>query len=319
MSIPRLVAMNLLVPFMVLGANEVPAQGYPNKPIRIITAGAGGGSDIIARPIASAISGPLGQQIIIDNRPTVQGVQSLITSPPDGYHLQVGGNSIWISPLLQNVPWDVPRDFSSVSLLVREVLVAAVHPSVPVKSIKELIALARAKPGELNYASGALGGPSHLGAELVKHMAGVNMVGIAYKSNGLAVTSVISGETQLTITDAGLVMPHAKSGKLRALAVSSAEPSALVPGLPTIAASGVPGYESGASYAMFAPAKTPVPIINRLNQEIVRVLNREDVKEKLFSLGTEVVGNSPQQLAVVMKSEMTRMGKLIRDAGIKAE
>ena len=317
MSIPRLVAMNLLVPFMVLGANEVPAQGYPNKPIRIITAGAGGGSDIIARLIASAISGPLGQQIIIDNRPTVQGVQSLITSPPDGYHLQVGGNSIWISPLLQNVPWDVPRDFSSVSLLVREVLVAAVHPSVPVKSIKELIALAKAKPGELNYASGALGGPSHLGVELVKHMAGVNMVGIAYKSNGLAVTSVISGETQLTITDAGLVMPHAKSGKLRALAVTSAQPSSLTPGLPTVAATGLPGYEFVGSTAMFAPGKTPPAIISRVNQEVVRAINRADMKEKFLNAGVEAVGSSPEELAATIKSDIAKLGKLIKDAGIK--
>ena len=319
MLLSRFAGGMLAVGVMLMGAGGVSGQAYPNKPLRIVTSEPGGANDVIARLVAQGISGPLGQPVIVENRVPVIAIDTVAKAPPEGYTLIVAASTFWIGPLLVKTSYDPVRDFSPISITNRAPNVLVVNPSSPVKSVKELIALAKARPGELNYGSTGAGSSSHLAGELFKVMAGVNIVRIAYKGSAPALIALIAGDLHLMFPAAGGVGPHVKSGKLRALAVSSAEPSALVPGLPTIAASGVPGYESGASYAMFAPAKTPVPIINRLNQEIVRVLNREDVKEKLFSLGTEVVGNSPQQLAVVMKSEMTRMGKLIRDAGIKAE
>jgi len=190
-----------------------------------------------------------------------------------------------------------------------------VHPSLPVKSVKELVALARARPGELNYSSSQAGGSGHLAVELFKSMAGVNIVWVPYKGTAAAVTGLVDGEAQLTITDMGLVMPHATSGRLRALAVTSATPSALAPQLPTVAAA-LPGYESVGRTAMFAPAKTSAAIINRLNQEVERLLAREDVKEKVANAGSEVAGSSPEQLASIIKSDIARTSKLIKDAGI---
>ena len=302
---------------MLLCAGMVSGQDYPNKPIRIITGGAGGGSDFAARLVAQGITGPLGQPVIVDNRATLPAIDAAAKAPPDGYTLYVGGGSLWIFPLLNKVTYDVVRDFSPIALLVREVNVVAVNPSVAAKSIKELIALAKAKPGALNYAMNIAGGPAHLGAELFKSLAGVNIVGVAYKSNAAGVTAVIGGEVQLLISDASELMPHVKSGRLRALAVTSAEPSAMAPGLPTVAASGLPGYESSGMTEIMAPAKTPGPIINRLNQEIARHLNTAEIKERFFSAGAEVVASSPEQLAAIIKSDIAKWGKLIKDAGIK--
>ena len=302
---------------MLLCAGMVSGQDYPNKPIRIITGGAGGGSDFAARLVAQGITGPLGQPVIVDNRATLPAIDAAAKAPPDGYTLYVGGASLWIFPLLNKVTYDVVRDFSPIALLVREVNVVAVNPSVAAKSVKELIALAKAKPGALNYAMNIAGGPAHLGAELFKSLAGVNIVGVAYKSNAAGVTAVIGGEVQLLISDASELMPHVKSGRLRALAVTSAEPSAMAPGLPTVAASGLPGYESSGMTEIMAPAKTPGPIINRLNQEIARHLNTAEIKERFFSAGAEVVASSPEQLAAIIKSDIAKWGKLIKDAGIK--
>ncbi|OFW16756.1 MAG: hypothetical protein A3H27_02280 [Acidobacteria bacterium RIFCSPLOWO2_02_FULL_59_13] len=302
---------------MLLCAGMVSGQDYPNKPIRIITGGAGGGSDFAARLVAQGITGPLGQPVIVDNRATLPAIDAAAKAPPDGYTLYVGGGSLWIFPLLNKVTYDVVRDFSPIALLVREVNVVAVNPSVAAKSIKELIALAKAKPGALNYAMNIAGGPAHLGAELFKSLAGVNIVGVAYKSNAAGVTAVIGGEVQLLISDASELMPHVKSGRLRALAVTSAEPSAMAPGLATVAASGLPGYESSGMTEIMAPAKTPGPIINRLNQEIARHLNTAEIKERFFSAGAEVVASSPEQLAAIIKSDIAKWGKLIKDAGIK--
>jgi tripartite-type tricarboxylate transporter receptor subunit TctC len=190
---------------------------------------------------------------------------------------------------------------------------------MPIKSIKELVALAKAKPGELDYASSAIGGTPHLAVELFKHMAGVNIVRIPYKGSAPALIGLMAGEAHMTITDIGLAAPHAKSGKLRALAVTSAQPSTLAPGLPTVTASGVPGYEAIGMTGMFAPARTPAAIINRLNQEILRMLNQPEVKERFLNSGVEPVGSSPEQFAAAVKSDIDKLGKLIRDAGIKSE
>ena len=230
------------------------------------------------------------------------------------------GSSFYLVPfLVKAASWDPVKDFSAVTLAGTAPIIVLVHPSLPVKSIKELIALAQAKPGTLNYASGGTGGSLHLPVELFKSMTGVNIVRIDYKGTPPAVLAVLTGEVQLTFSPAGGAAPYLKSGKLRALAVTSAEPSALAPGVPTIAASGLPGFEALTLTSVFAPPKTPTTIINRLNQEIVRTLNQPDVKEKFLNVGVEVVGSSPQVLASTIKSEMTKWGKLISDLGIKPE
>ena len=270
-------------------------QAYPNKVIRIITAPAGGGSDFIARELSQGMSGPLGQQIIAENRGNgVLAGEAAIKSPPDGYTLTVQGGAFWISPLLRKTPFDPIADFAPISLVVREVNVVAVHPALPVKNIKELIALAKSRPGDLNYSIQAIGSTSHLATELFSSMAGIKMVHIAYQGNAPAITAVISGEVQLVIIDAGLLMPFVKSGRLKALGATSLEPSALVPGMPTVASQGLPGYESIGMTALFAAGKPPAAIIDRLNQEVVRLLSRQDIKERFLKTGVEIVGSSPK-------------------------
>ena len=316
----RLILEMLCGALLLLVGNVVLGQDFPTKPIRIVTAAVGGGNDFQARIIAPGISGPLGHPVIVENRTSgIIAAEVVAKAPPDGYTLHVAGGALWLTPLLRQSPYDVVRDFSPIIQTVREVFVVAVHPSLPVKSIKELIALAKAKPGELNYASDTTGARSHLSAEIFKSMAGVKIERIAYKGGATAITALLGGEVHVAIFDAVLIMPLAKSGKLRALAVTSASPSALVPGLPTVASAGLTGYDSVGMTGFFAPAKTPAPIINRLNMEISRVLNLPDVKEKFVNSSLEIIGGSPEQLAAAVKLDMSTMGKAIKDAGIKVE
>ena len=310
-----LVVANLLI----VCAGVVSGQTYPNAPIRIVTAPAGGGSDFIARTMAQGMSGPLGQQMIIDNRAGAAIGETAAKAAPDGYTIMVQGASLWILPLLQKTPWDVVRDFATISLISRQVNQFVVHPSVPVKNIKELIALAKSRPGELNYGSTIPGGVQHLASELFKSMAGINMVWVPYKGGASAMTALMSGEVQVLALDVGLVAPHVKWGKMRALAVTSATPTALAPGVPTVAESGVPGYELVGYTALWAPAKTPEAIIRRINQEAVRVLSQPDVRERLLNAGEEIVASTPEQFAATLKAEIAKMSKVIKDAGIKIE
>jgi len=305
------------VGLMILGAGAVFGQDYPNKPIRIITAVAGGGSDFIARLIGQEISGQMGQPVIVDNRGSAILAAALVSkAPPDGYTLLVSGSLLWITPLLRKVPYDTVTDFSPISQLSREVYVITVHPSIPAKTVKELIALAKAKPGELNYSSATAGGDIHLALELLKSMAGINIVGVPYKGGAAAMTALISGEVQVMALDAGLVAPHVKMGEMRALAVTSATPSALAPGLPTVSAAGVPGYELVGSTGIWAPARTSAAIVNRLHQAIVRVLGRPNSTERLLGAGEEIIASSPEQFAGTIRSEIIKMSKVIKDAGI---
>ena len=315
----RFVAGILSIGLMVPGTAVVFGQTYPSKPIRIVTGSVGGGSDFASRQIGQEISGPLGQPVIVENRASLIATETVARAPPDGYTLLVGGASVWHTPQFQKRNYDVVRDFSPLSLMTREVFVLVVHPSLPVKSVREVIALAKARPGELNFSTGLSGGTTHLAAELFKSLAGVNIVGVPYKGTAPAVAALISGEAQITINEAGLMAPHVKSGRVRALAVTSATPSALVPGLPTVAASGVPGYEWVGMTHIMAPANTPAAIINRLNREIVRALNKADVKERYLNAGAEVVGSTPEEFAAVIRSDMARIAKVIKDARIQVQ
>ena len=317
-SIARLISIGI----MLLGASVAFSQDYPNKPIRIVAAQAGGTGDIVARLVARGLSGGLGQQVIVENRggSVVIHAQIVAKALPDGYTLTLYGSSFWIGPLMRNnTPYDVVRDFSPIALVASTPIVLVVHPSLPVKSVKELIALAKSRPGELDYAVGATGSINHLAAELFKSTAGVNIVHIPFKGSAPALLALFGGEVQVSFPTAGAVTPFLKPGKLRALAVTSAEPSALLPGLPTMAASGFPGYKVVTVYGMFAPAHTPATIINRLSEETKRSLNSADVKAKLFSYGIEVVGSSPEEFAAWIKSEMETMGQVVKDAGIRVD
>lgn len=315
---PRKVLWMVLIGMAVLSAGVVSGQDYPNKPIRMVSPGPGGGADFVARMIAQGISGPLGHQVVVDNRPAgVIPGQIVSKARPDGYTVMVNGNSFWIAPLMQdNIPYDPLKDFSPVALAVGSPNILVVHPSVAANSVRELIALAGARPGALNYGSAAAGGSVYLSAELFKHMTGVDIVRIGYKSSGASVTALLAGEVQLMFANAPSVAPHVKSGRVRALAVTTLQRSALFPELPTVASAGLPGFEVASVYGIFAPAKTPAAIVKRLNREIVRFLGKADVKEKFLAAGVETIGSSPEDLAAAMKSEITRMGRVIKAGGI---
>ena len=305
---------------MILGTDAVHGQDYPHKSVRIVAPAPGGGADRVARMIAQGLSGSLGQQAIVDNRggSAIIPAEIVAKAPPDGYTLLFSANAHWLLPLFQaNVPYDPVKDYAPISATTTSPAVIAVHPSVPVRSIRELVALAKARPGEINCASGTKGSTTYLSAELFKAMAGVNIVGIPYTGAGPALNAAVGGQVDMIVITASSVMPHAKSGRLRALAVASPQPSALAPGLPTAAAAGLPGYVSGTFHGIFAPARTPEAIIIRLNQEIVRFLNNPDTKEKLFSSGLEIVASSPADFMSTIKSEIARVSKMIKTAGIQ--
>ena len=317
---PRVMAGMVAVAMMVLGAGAATGQPYPSKPIRIVTAPAGAGNDFVARVIAQGIAGGLGQQLVVDNRPAGIVGEIVAKSPPDGYTLLAIGSVLWLTPFLQDqVAYDPVKDFSPVSFTARSVNLLVVHPSVPATSVKQLVALAKSRPGQLNYATGATGASNHLAAELFKSMARVELVRIPYKGSGPAMNDLVSGQVQMMFPTTAAGLPHVKSGRLRALGVTSLEPSPLAPGLPTVADSGLPGYESVVIYGLLAPARTPEPVIKRLHSELVQFRQSGGAAEKFFSAGVEVVAGSPADLAAIMKSEMTRVGKLIKDAGIRSQ
>ena len=317
----RLIVVWMLAPLMMtLNAGVSAADNFPSKPIRVLTSPPGGGGDFMARLLTQGLSAGLGQQAIVDNRLGFVATETLTKSPPDGYTLLVMGTSVWLTPYLQsNVPWDPIKDFIPVTFAANSPSVLVVHPSSPVTTVKELIALAKAKPGTLNYSAGTTGGTSHLGSELLKAMANVNIVHVRYKGNAASITAVLSGEVQMTVGSAAAVASHIKSGKLRGLAITGIKPSALAPGLPPISDAGLPGYEVLSIDAVFAPAGTPGPVIQRLNQELVRVVNSADVKQKFFDSGVEPVGNTTQEAEKFIKADIVRWRKVIKDAGIRAD
>ncbi len=303
---------------LMLGTTAAYGQTYPVKPVRIITAATGGSSDFTARLIAHGLTERLGQQVIVDNRGNIGG-EILARLPPDGYNLLIDGASLWIAPLVQKAPYDPLLDFAPVTIAVRAPNVIVVHPSLPVKSVKDLIALAKARPGELNYGSGGIGGASHLPAELFKSQAGINMVNVNYKGTGPAISALMAGEVHVMFANAAIASPHIRTGKVRAVAVASLQKTPVFPDLPSLATSGLPGFEAGVVQGVVTPAKTPAALISRLNQEIVGVLNRVDIKDRHFIAGVETVASLPEALSATMKSDMMRWGKVIKDAHIRVE
>jgi len=305
--------------FILSAAGEAFAQAVFTKPVRIITTAPGSWGDIGSRLLAQGLTRALGQQVIVDNRGP-GGTEEMIRAAPDGHTLLFNGANVWLSPFLRpHITYDPVRDLAPVSLSTRAPNILAVHPSLPVKSVHDLIKLAKARPGELNYGGGTVGATPHLAAELFKAMAGASIVRIAYKGTGPALNALMAGEVQLMFPAAGAAAPHVKSGRMRALAVSSAAPSPLLPDLPTVSASGVPGYESVAYTGMFVRAKTPDAFIRTLNREISSMLERAELRERLHTFGAEPVGGPPEDFAAVIKSEMAKWGKLITESNIREE
>jgi tripartite-type tricarboxylate transporter receptor subunit TctC len=299
------------------------AQPYPSKPIRVIAPEAGGGVDFVARVIAREMSLGMGQQVVIDNRGGAGGIiagETVVKSAPDGHTLLFWGPAMFLLPYLrERVPFDTLKDLAPVSLAVTTPNVMVVHPSLPVSTVRELIALAKEKPAQLNDAGANTGSSAHLTAELFKAMAGVNIVRVPFKGVGPALNALIAGQVQLMFPSAGSITQHVKSGRLRALAVTSAKPSALTPGLPTVAESGVPGYESVAVFGVFAPAQTPAEIIARVQREIARATGNPDVRKRFLDAGVEPVGSTPDEYASTIRREAAKWGKLIRDLGIRED
>ena len=289
------------------------------KPLRIVTSEAGGGNDVPARIVAQGLTLALGQQVVIENRPSgVVPAEIVAKAAPNGYTLLFYNNALWTAPLIQATPYDMLRDFTPVSAVARAVNVLTVNSALPAKSVADLIALAKTKPGGLNYGSSGTGASNHLAAEMFRTMAQIDIVRVNYKGAGPALTALIAGELQLMFPSAGAATPHVRAGRVKALAVTSAAPSALFPGLPAIAAT-LPGYESLAIYGLFAPAGTPPAIIVRLNTAIAQFLARPDIHERFAAAGMDAAASTPGQLSASVQAEVARIGKVIRAAGIRAD
>jgi tripartite-type tricarboxylate transporter receptor subunit TctC len=301
------------------------AQEYPDRPIRFIVPNLpGGGNDTTARTLAAKLTEVFGQQVVVDNRAGAGGIigaEIAAHSKPDGYTLFLGNTgSHATSPLLHaRLGYDPVRDFAPISLIASAPLILVVHPSVPAKSVRELVQLARSKPGQINFASNGKGGSTHLAAELFMMLAGVNMVHVPYRGLPPAVTDLLSGRTQLMFATTLAILPQVRAGKLRGLAVTSAKRSAIVPELPSIAEAGVPGYETVSWYGVLAPAGTPKPIIDRLNRELVRITRLPDVRQQFAADGADLIGSSPEQFATYIARELARWTRVVKYAHIQPD
>jgi tripartite-type tricarboxylate transporter receptor subunit TctC len=321
LSIPRLCTA-VGGALLVMGTLPASAADYPTKPVRLVIGFApGGGTDTTARALSNKLSASLGHQVIVDNRPGHSGTIAadiVSKATPDGHTVLLGTIALVINPsLMKKMPFDTLKDLAPVTQAVDSTNILVVHPSVAAKSVKELIALAKAKP--LNGGSSGVGGTGHLAIELFNLQADTKITHVPYKGGGPAMADLLGGNIQLIFATAASSIGHIKSGKVRALAVTTAKRSALVPDLPTVAEAGLPGYEANNWNGFFVPAKTPRAIVNRLNQEISTALNAPDIKEFLFKQGLDAAPGTPEQFAAYMKSEMSKWAKVIKAAGITAQ
>jgi tripartite-type tricarboxylate transporter receptor subunit TctC len=309
----------------VLFCAQAYAQNFPTRPIRVVvTSPAGGSNDIINRTLAAKLTEYLGQPFVIDNKPGASGfvaAETVAKAAPDGHTLLAATEATLVTnPLFfAKVPYDAQRDFTPVTIAVEIDYVLLVHPSVPARSVHELIALAKAQPGRLNYASSGNGSSFHLGMELFKRLAGVDMVHVPFKGSALSVNAMLAGEVQVMLNGTVNGLPLAKSGKLRALAVTGARRSPLAPELPTVAESGLPGYEMSGWFGTVAPAGTPAAVIARLNAEYVRALHAPEVRTRLEGFGLDIVGDTPEDMARRMREDGRRLARVIRESGAKQE
>jgi tripartite-type tricarboxylate transporter receptor subunit TctC len=318
-------ALRTLIVAALLIAHSVvaTAQNYPGKALRIIVPqSAGGSTDLVARPLAQKLADALGQSVVVDNRPgagSVIGTDLVAKAAPDGYTLLAVAASVTMSPSLYKLPFDPVRDLAPISQLTALPNILVVHPSLPVTSVGEFIALAKSRPGQLNFGSSGVATGTHLSMELLMYMTGIKLVHIPYKGGSLNVNALIGGETQANFSTISTALPHVKSGRLRALAVSSAKRAAAAPDVPTIAESGVKGDDYTSWIGLLAPAKTAHAIIARLNAEAVKAIHTSDIKAILAVEASEPVGSTPAEFDAVIKAEVTRWMKVVKAAGIKGE
>lgn len=299
-------------------------QSYPTRPIRLVVPSSpGGGTDITARIMAPKLGEALGQQVVVENRPgagTMIGGEVVARSAPDGYTLLMGISTLAINPAMyRKVPYDALKDFAPISQAVSLPNILVTHPSLPVKAVKELIAFAKTRPGQINFASAGVGTNPHLSMELFLSMAGVKMIHVPYKGSGQGVIDLIAGHVSVMTPSILTGLPHIKAGRLRGLGVTSARRAAGAPEIPTIAEAGVPGYEAVQWFGILAPAGTPRAIIERVNREAVRVLQTPDVRERLVADGADPVGSSPEEFGAFIRAETAKWAKVARDVGIQPE
>jgi tripartite-type tricarboxylate transporter receptor subunit TctC len=309
---------------LIAAAEAATAQAYPTRPIRLVVSFPPGGTpDLQARIVTEKLAPQLGQQIVIDNRGGANGIIAMETvarAPADGYTLVITTVGTWsVHPFLYKLPYDVLKDFAPVAHIATTPGVLAVHPSVQANSVKDLIAVAAQSPGKLNYGSAGVGGFGHMSGALFCVMTKVQMTHISYKGLAQALTDLIGGHIQVSFNSALPTVPHIHSGKVRALAATGAKRMAILPDLPTIAESGVAGYESSTWTAIGAPARTPRAIVQRLNQEINTVLQMRDIQERFAAGGSTVTGGTPEEFREYLKSELAKFQKLVKEAGIKGE
>lgn len=306
-----------------VGPAHAQSAAYPARPVRIVVPFApGGGVDVTARILAQRLTERTGQSFFVENRTGASGiigVEHVAKSPPDGYTLLVGSQTTQaVVPAIYKVSYDTARDFAPVTVIATSPLLIVVHPSLPVKSVKDLIALARARPGQLTFGAAA-GGTPHMAGELFKLMAKVDMLFVPYKGEGPAVNDTMGGQISMVFSNLPVVLPHARSGRLRPVAVTTAQRVSTASDIPTVAESGLPGFEAATWFGLVAPAAVPRDIIARLNAESAAALNVPEVKERMAAQGLFVVANSVEQFAELLKSEIPRWAKVVRDAGIKPQ
>ncbi len=304
-------------------ALPVLAQNYPAQPIRVVVGfQAGGGVDMSARAVGKYLGEALGQSIIVDNRPGAAGnigANFVAKAAPDGYTLLMSNSTLAIPSLFANLPFDVSKDFDPISLVAIGPSVLAVHPSVPVNTVKELIALAKSSPKQLTYGSGGIGNITHLEMELFNAMVGTGMVHVPYKGSAPSVIGLVGGEVQLIFTSIPSALSQIRSGKIKAIGVSILHRSSALPSVPTIDEAGLPGYDAATWYGFFAPAGTPKNVLATLGKEVVKIMSVPDIKERFASDGFEPVGNGPAEFSRFLKSELTKWAKAVTMAGIKPE
>ena len=308
----------------LVAALNAAAQSYPTRAIRVmIPYPPGGGSDMLIRPIAARVSESIGQQLIMDNRPgggSIIGTQLAAKSTPDGYTALIVDLAFYSNPsLVSKLPYDSVRDFAPVVSLASSASVLVVHSSVPAKNLKQLIALAKARPGELHYSSGGNGTSTHLAGELLKNAAGINLIHVPYKGVALALTDTLAGQITITFAGVNAIRGFVETGKLRALGITGAVRKAAVSKVPTFAESGLPGFEASIWQGIFVPARTPPEMIARLNREIVAVLNANDIKEQLRVQGLDSLPSTPEQFGAFVRDEIAKWAKVIKISGAKAE
>ncbi len=309
---------------LICAGSTVSAAEFPNKPLRLVTGSApGGGSDTVARTLSEKLNERLGQPVLVDNRAGAGGVigaDIVAKAPPDGYTWLVAtSSSMVVNPAMQKLPYDVERDLVPVTQISTVPFILAVHPAVQAKSVRELIQLAKSQPGKLSYATSGIGAMSHLAMEQFKYMAGVNLVHVPYRGSAPAAYDLIAGQVQAAFNNLIPTLPHVKSGRLRALGVSSMTRAAALPDVPTVAESGLPGYEAMQWYGVLLPAGVSKPMVVFLHKELTAVLQNPAVRARLMDEGGEVIGSTPQQFTTVIHNELAKWTKLVKAAGIKAE